>query len=155
MFVIEYLKVVLKHKWEVFKAAKDLGIPVEGMLHDLSKFLPDEFWPYAVHFKGGPWVKSVWTWLTGNTPKESFDTACAKHYSRNKHHWQQWVKKYGEHEVIVPMPYRYLVEMLADWIGASSSYNSTALEWYKKKGHELKLKEEQRKWLEEQIGYRV
>ena len=48
----KYLKAVLKHKWFVFIECRKLGIPWLGVIHDLSKFLPSEFIPYARYFYG-------------------------------------------------------------------------------------------------------
>ena len=40
---ISHLKVVLKHKHEVFKAMAACGHPIQGMIHDMSKLSPVEF----------------------------------------------------------------------------------------------------------------
>jgi hypothetical protein len=48
----KYLKYVIRHKWYVFLECCNLGIPFRGIFHDLSKFLPDEFFPYMNHFYG-------------------------------------------------------------------------------------------------------
>lgn len=39
-----HLKTVLKHKKEVFLACKELGISLQGLLHDLTKFAFVEFY---------------------------------------------------------------------------------------------------------------
>lgn len=96
----KYLKYVLKHKWYVFVECCKLGIPLRGLLHDLSKLLPSEFFPYA-HYFYGTWIKeSEWhgdkrnyvPWkYTEMGVKEAFDLAWLKHQKRNKHHWQYWL----------------------------------------------------------------
>jgi len=48
----EYLIYVLRHKWYVFIECCRVGIIWSGLTHDLSKFLPDEFIPYANYFYG-------------------------------------------------------------------------------------------------------
>ncbi len=53
---VRYLKYVLKHKLYVLRAAISLGIVWRGLLHDLSKFRPDEWRPYA-------------NWYFGQTPQ--------------------------------------------------------------------------------------
>ena len=45
-----YLSYVLRHKLYVLRAARKLGIPWRGLVHDVSKFRPSEFIPYARYF---------------------------------------------------------------------------------------------------------
>jgi hypothetical protein len=56
-----YFKYVLRHKWYVFLAGRQRGVGLWQLLvHDLSKFRPDEWQPYAEWFygyEGGPWFK--------------------------------------------------------------------------------------------------
>lgn len=80
---MKYLLYILRHKWRMRRYP----------LHDLSKLLPDEFWPYRRRFYGD------------GTPCPA---AIQRHYRRNKHHWQHW---HGR-----PMPERYVREMVADWM---------------------------------------
>ena len=47
-----YLRRVLRHKWYVFRECCRLGIPFLGLVHDSSKLLPSEFFPYARWFYG-------------------------------------------------------------------------------------------------------
>ena len=47
---IAYAQYVLAHKWYVFLAGCRLGLPWLAALHDLSKFSPAEFGPYARFF---------------------------------------------------------------------------------------------------------
>lgn len=94
----KYLKYVLKHKWYVFIECCKLGIPLRGLLHDLSKFLPSEFIPYARYFYGNyPEALTVyektyhWKMKTKAVVKGDFDLAWLKHQKRNPHHWQYWL----------------------------------------------------------------
>ena len=41
--ILGHFKTVTKHKWEVFKLTVKAGIPIRGLLHDLSKFSYTEF----------------------------------------------------------------------------------------------------------------
>lgn len=52
----KYFKYVLRHKWYVFLACLKYGLIWRGIVHDLSKFKPDEFIAYARFFYGDyPW----------------------------------------------------------------------------------------------------
>lgn len=48
----KYFNYVLRHRWYVFLECVKLGIIWRGIIHDLSKFLPSEFIPYANYFYG-------------------------------------------------------------------------------------------------------
>jgi hypothetical protein len=96
----KYLKYVIRHKWYVFVECCKLGIPIRGLLHDMSKLLPSEFIPYA-HYFYGTWMKeSEWHGDVRNyVPysctemgvSKAFDLAWLKHQKRNPHHWQYWL----------------------------------------------------------------
>lgn len=82
--MIKYLWQVLRHKWFVFLESCKLGIPWLGLIHDLSKFRPSEFFPYAHYFSGGKFPND-------GPHGIDFDYAWLNHQKRNKHHWQYWV----------------------------------------------------------------
>lgn len=52
MKYIKYLSYVLRHKWFVLLQCLSNGQFWLGIIHDWSKFLPSEFFPYARHFYG-------------------------------------------------------------------------------------------------------
>ena len=115
-------------------------MPIVGLAHDWSKFLPDEFLPYAVYF-----------W--GDGGQEAFDVAWLKHQNRNPHHWQWWILVNDEDDdKVLDMPGRYRKEMLADWRGAGRSYgNSDTTGWYLKNNGKMQLHDDTRAWIEEQL----
>jgi hypothetical protein len=110
------------------------GVIVRGILHDLSKFLPSEFFPYANYFYGK------------NTPKtdKDFDFAWLLHQKKNKHHWQFWVLPEDNGGIkILDMPNNYILEMLCDWTGAGKALNSkiSVKDWYLENKHKMQLSE--------------
>lgn len=111
MMYLKYLRYLARHKWFVFLACCKLGVPWLGVLHDLSKFLPDEFVAYARYFYGRP--------PGGSPERDAFDRAWLLHIHRNRHHPQFWVLRNDTDGVtLLEMPQRYVREMVADWIGA-------------------------------------
>ena len=83
------------------------GLILKGLVHDLSKFLPDEFFPYMFWFYGkyGIKMKSAPLEINGCKVKgydkykkclEQFDQAWLKHIHRNKHHYQFWYLRYDD-----------------------------------------------------------
>jgi len=111
---LEYLAYMWRHKWSVFKAGWKLGVPWSLLvLHDLSKFLPWEWFPYLNYFYGTP-------------DQSSFDRAWLDHIHHNKHHWQYWVLREDNGKVVcLDMPIYYILEMVADWIGVGQAKGST------------------------------
>jgi hypothetical protein len=93
---IQYAAYVLRHKWFVFVAGWRLGIPWLALLHDNSKFLPDEWRWYARHFYTESGEKRTRLNSDGfyrDIPDDTkFQRAWLKHIRRNKHHPQHWVR---------------------------------------------------------------
>lgn len=120
---LAYLRYVLRHKWFVLLACRLVGASLLlGLLHDLSKFLPSEWFPYARCFYA----------LDGSRhhiETEAFELAWGLHQKRNLHHWQAW-----QFDGTQPMrmPERYVREMVADWIGAGWAITGKmeVREWY-------------------------
>ncbi len=93
---LAYAGYVLRHKWFVFVECCKLGIPLAGIIHDWSKFLPSEWIPYVHFFYGrdGQRVQrrdSTGYYKPTDTGDAAFDFAWLLHQKRNAHHWQWWV----------------------------------------------------------------
>ena len=161
----KYLKYVLKHKWFVFIECCKLGIPLRGLLHDLSKFLPSEFIPYARYFYGNWMKESEWygdkrnyiSWeRTEMGVSEAFDLAWLKHQKRNPHHWQYWLLQCDSGELkTLNMPSKYCKEMLADWRGAGKAINGKddTKSWYLKNKDNIIIHPEVREFIEKSLGF--
>lgn len=146
---LKYLWYIIRHKWFVFIEAVKLGIPWLGLIHDWSKLLPDEWFPYARYFYGNPKQNSFHNRL------EAFNLAWLRHIHRNRHHWQWWILREDDGGTkVLPMPDRYRREMLADWCGAgrAQDYGDNTLEWYVKNKHKMRLHSETRNWIEAVLG---
>lgn len=86
---IAYLRYVLRHKWFVFQAGRELGVPLFNLiLHDWDKFLPFMFLAYARYF-----YHPDGTSKREHTTKEEKDFLVAwfMHQRRNRHHWQWYL----------------------------------------------------------------
>jgi hypothetical protein len=120
---LQYLKYVLKHKYYVLVYGLKLGVPIyQLIIHDWTKFLPIEWFPYVNYFYG---EKNQYT----------FDMAWNHHQKRNPHHWQYWLlyRDDGSTEAL-EMPYRFILEMVADWCSAGKCITGKVevVEWYTK-----------------------
>gem|GEM_PF-5663282 len=111
-----FLAYLIRHKWFVFRECLRLGVPWQGLVHDISKFLPGEFSAYADYYQRLQLGNDENTGLVAED--DSHALAWLVHQKRNRHHWQWWVL-YGDRAqpTILPMPDRYIREMVADWRG--------------------------------------
>ena len=131
-----------------------MGIVWQGLIHDLSKFLPSEFFPYAEFFFGRPRGKTGYYKPT-NTGDANFDFAWLLHQKRNKHHWQWWILPEDRGGVVIlDMPIKYRKEMFCDWKGAgrAQGHGDDIREWYKVNGSKMQLHENTRRWIDDMVG---
>lgn len=155
------LKYIVRHKWFVSRECCRLGIPWLGVIHDWSKLLPDEWWAYARFFyaSGMPRLAVAlrqcpgYTGPTAESVKAAFDLAWLKHQKRNKHHWQYWVLiNDTEDTQYLPMPERYIREMVADWRGASAARGADARDWWAAHGYKVMMNENSLRRFRELLG---
>ena len=129
-----HLKTVLIHKYWVFRYAKQLGIPYQGLLHDLSKFSWIEFSESAKFYQGG---KS--SPINAAKEAQGYSLAWQHHKGRNPHHYEYWTDKYDVGTIALKMPFKYVVEMIVDYLGAGKVYQGKAFtlkgeyDWWKTK----------------------
>lgn len=93
---LKYLSYVLRHKWYVFVACLSYGLIWRGIIHDWTKFLPCEWFPYVDYFYG---QKPTDMGATGynhqvNQDDTAFNRAWNHHQKANSHHWQYWLLTY-------------------------------------------------------------
>lgn len=165
----QYLRYVVRHKWFVLIECCKLGIPWLGLIHDLSKILPDELIPYTNHFygpnshhkDGSHQPKEIKTgrdetgyYKPTDTGDLAFDFAWLLHQKRNRHHWQWWVLPEDSGGIkVLEMSDRYRKEMLADWRGAGKAQGTPNVQvWYHKNYARMTLHEKTRAWVEAQLG---
>lgn len=124
---LAYLKYVVLHKWFVFRACRRLKVsPWRALAHDLSKFSPAEFAAYRRYFfdRKDEFLKGR---LDPAAAKADFDLAWNHHQKANRHHWEYWVLP-GDRLTPprpLPMPAKYVREMVADWTGAGRAKTGT------------------------------
>lgn len=140
---LNYLKYILEHKKNVFIECIKEGLYLHAITHDLSKFSPKEFKAYAEKFYGGDYAYKYFE------VENNFDLAWLHHQRENKHHWDYWVNSDGK---ALPMPKKYIRQMVCDWKGMSRKFGDTALVFYTKNKERMKLHTETRKILEEMLS---
>lgn len=114
---IGHLKTVLTHKWWVFYYCCKFRMPLRGLLHDLSKFSPVEFFESVKYYSG--------TRSPIDACKEDigWSKAWMHHKGRNKHHYEYWQDNFDNGGEPLLMPFEQSVEMLCDYLAAGRAYN--------------------------------
>lgn len=124
MKVWQHFKTITYHKLLVMEGCFKVGLYKQGLLHDLSKYTPTEFFVGAKYYQG--------TRSPNNAEREEkgYSSAWLHHKGRNKHHYEYWMD-YSMKEVpggMAPaqMPVKYVIEMFMDRIAASKVYQKEA-----------------------------
>jgi len=148
------LKYTLHHKWLVFIECVQMGIPLRGIIHDWTKFLPREWNAYATHFFSGD-ASSKTDKMAWKIAGPEFELAWNHHQKKNDHHWQFWVRLGDDGTVLVlPMSHAARREMLADWRGAGRARGlPNTWEWYVKVKDNIQLHPDTRKWLVRELEW--
>ena len=114
--LIGHLNTVNSHRFMVFKLSIKAGIPFRGLIHDLSKYHPIEFFEGVKYFDGKISPIKVCK------KKEGYSKAWLHHKGRNKHHFEYWYD-FNTPDKTPVIPYKYVAEMICDNLSASLTYN--------------------------------
>ena len=132
MKVWRHFCTITKHKILVMRDCFKVGLIWQGLTHDLSKYSITEFWTGARLYQGDRSPNAAERELKG------YSEAWMHHKGRNRHHYEYWTDMNmttGVYES-VPMPRKYLVEMVMDRIAACKVYrgkdydDGAALEYF-------------------------
>ena len=105
--MIKHFILVSRHKWEVLKLSIKAGIPIRGILHDLSKYSPTEFFGSIKYYTGN---KSP---ICKEKLENGYSVVWLHHKGRNKHHPEYWYD--NNTPVCTPIiPFKYVCEMICD-----------------------------------------
>jgi hypothetical protein len=58
--------------------------------------------------------------------KTGISYAWLHHRGRNKHHYEYWIEKLDSGGVPHKIPFKYVIEMVCDWLGACRAYGGNA-----------------------------
>lgn len=119
---------------EITKEATNAGWNAE-FAHDKSKDEPDEYEHYDAYFYGNNRSYQV---------VQDYQKAWLLHIHRNPHHWQHWIlinDDPKESEIVLEMPYDYILEMICDWWAFSwqSGDLYEIFKWYEEHSKYMKL----------------
>lgn len=120
-----------EHEWNIYH-------------HDQTKYDTDEYDAYDQYFYSNNKSYEV---------VNNFNKAWCRHIHKNPHHWQHWVlinDNPDEGEIILDMPYEYIIEMICDWWSFSWKNGDLyeIFNWYDEHKDHMKLSESTRKTVE-------
>lgn len=110
----KHLFTIIRHRRVVGKYCRKMGIPWRGLVHDLSKFRWKEFSIYK-YYNGKRSPHDEARDILGYSPSWLY------HRSKNKHHWEYWIDSLEKMNA-VKIPYKYVIEMFCDYVGAGKVY---------------------------------
>ena len=118
--IIGHLRTINHHKAMVTRDCIRVGLVWQGLMHDLSKYMPVEFFAGVRYYQGGKRSPI-------NYEKEikGFSEAWLHHKGRNRHHFEYWIDyamPAGSGLAGCKMPKRYVAEMVIDRICACKNY---------------------------------
>lgn len=120
-----HFQTITEHKWLVMQGCFRVGLYRQGILHDLSKYTPEEFRTGVLYFQGNRSPNAAEKEAVG------YSRAWLHHKGRNKHHFEYWIDFSpvpGEGLIGVKMPRRYVAEMFIDRISAGKIYKKEAFD---------------------------
>lgn len=132
MHLFKHFITITKHRHMVIRYCFKVGIGLQGLGHDLSKYGFTEFINGAKFYTGYCSPNDL------ERKERGFSYAWMHHKGRNKHHFEYWVDLVDDEYAPVIIPIKYLKESLCDRICASKVYlkdkyqDDSALDYFNK-----------------------
>lgn len=166
---LKYASYVARHKWFVLRAGLKTKAPLWRLLiHDWSKLTPAEWFAYVQTFYGrdDEFYRRAWRIGVSLRPPrghrlrdlDAFDKAWLHHQLRNPHHWQHWLLREDDGPTkVLPMPEKFVREMVADWMGAGRAITGKweVNDWYLRNFDKIVLAVETRARVHELLGIKL
>ncbi len=118
MNIIKHYRTITKHRHKVISHCAKCGILRRGLLHDLSKYSPAEFFCGAKYYLGTRSPNEA------ERDEKGYSSAWLHHKGRNRHHFEYWTDYNPKERKVMPvkMPFVFVVEMFCDRLAASKIY---------------------------------
>ena len=135
----KHLRTVLTHKKYVAKYCFMCGLYYQGIVHDLSKFNPIEFFESVKYYEG---TRSP---IDKCKEVNGYSLAWLHHRGRNRHHWEYWLDNFQDGTTCIKIPFKYVLEMVCDFLGAGNAYMGkeftfdSEYNWWQEKRKVIKL----------------
>lgn len=118
----KHFKTITHHRILVMRGCFRVGLYRQGLTHDLSKYSPTEFLVGARYYQGDRSPNAA------ERTDKGYSEAWMHHKGRNRHHWEYWtdMRPGSRRYEAVPVPRKYLAEMVMDRIAACKTYQGAA-----------------------------
>lgn len=111
-----HFKKICKHKYYVGKYCWKMKLYRQGIMHDMSKLSPIEFFESAKYYQGNRSPIDACKEVNG------YSKGWQHHKGRNPHHYEYWVDNLDHGGTPLIMPEKYAMELIADYLGAGHAY---------------------------------
>ncbi len=113
-----HLHTINSHRHKVIGNCFCAGIPWRGLMHDLSKYSPTEF------FNGVKYYQGMRSPNEAEREDIGYSRAWMHHKGRNRHHFEYWIdyNPVTKRQEPVKMPDVFVAEMFCDRVAASKIY---------------------------------
>ena len=115
-----HFRTVTEHKIQVMRHCFAVGLYYQGIMHDMSKYMPSEFLEGCRYYQDGKRSPN-----NGEREAKGYSFAWMHHKGRNRHHFEFWTDyaakpMKGQHPVgAVQMPRKYVADTV--WEGTAFS----------------------------------
>ena len=146
--IFKHFHIINKHRFLVFKLSCKAGIPWRGLVHDLSKYSPTEFFESVKYYTGD---KSP---IMGAKKDKGYSNAWLHHKGHNSHHYEYWMDNFDDGGKARIMPQDDFVELVCDYLGAAHAYQgdnftyASELAWWKKRRQKCAMNELNKRMLD-------
>ena len=113
---VGHFSVICRHKYYVFQNCLVAGMPLTGIMHDMSKFSYIEFMEGVKYYQG---TKSP---IIACKEAEGYSKGWLHHKGRNKHHYEYWQDNFDQGGKSLQIPFKYALELVCDYIAAGKAY---------------------------------
>jgi hypothetical protein len=93
------------------------GLYYQGLVHDLSKYSPIEYFESVKYYTGSS------SPIDECKKANGYSMAWLHHRGRNPHHWEYWMDNFQSGGTPLRIPWKYLLEMFCDFLGAGMAYS--------------------------------
>ena len=147
-YLDDHLANVKKGFYWIKKSLPELLIEKPGvdyelmiLLHDDTKTIPSQYNAYDKYLYGPH----------SDTTEQEYRYAKLEHYNTNPHHWQYWILRDESGNIILDMPYEYIIEMICDWWSFSWQKGDLfqIFDWYEEHKKKIKLSKRTRDTVED------
>ncbi len=118
MQIWKHFKTITYHRLLVRQGCFRVGLYWQGLTHDLSKYSPTEFLVGVRLYQGDRSPNAA------EREEKGYSEAWMHHKGRNRHHYEYWTDMHPvtRRYEAVPMPRKFLVEMVMDRRAACMVY---------------------------------